>query len=146
MKHPGRVAIVVGVVAVVITLGVWGLSASETDPGVGRDAPTLPAAIETLSPGPGELVRPQDTITIDLRDDLTGVLLLRREQGSTVEIPEDQLERVIPLGQLSFRTGPDQELARFEPGEYTATVYFWPQAKPRPDRPASYSWRFRAGA
>lgn len=134
------------VVGLVITLGIWAVSSSETQTGLQRNVPTLPSAIETLSPGPGELTRLQDTITVDLRDDLTGVLILTREGATGFEVPEDQLERVVPLGQLSFRTGPDQEISRFEPSAYRVTVLYWPQGKPRPDQPASYSWEFRAGA
>lgn len=146
VRHPGRVLTVILAVGIVVTLGVWAISSAETDTGLTRDAPLLPSSVEHLRPGPGELVRPQDTILVDLRDDLIGVLVLGPPGGSAFEVPEDQTERVIPLGQLSFRSGPDQELERFEPGTYRATVLYWPQDEPRPDRPASYSWEFRAGA
>lgn len=146
VRHPGRVLTVAIVVGSVITLGIWAISSAETETGLGRNVATLPASIETLSPGPGELARLQDTITVDLADDLTGVMRVTRADGVGFEVPEDQLERIVPLGQFSFRTGPDQELTRFEPGTYTVTVLYWPQTKPRPDSPASYSYQFRAGA
>ena len=129
---------IVGVVVVaVLNLGALLLSQSDTRP-QGR---TLPSTIDSVSPGPGELARLQDTITADLRDDLTGVLVIDGQ-----EVPEDQLDRIVPLAQVSFRPGPDTDLARFEPGEHTVVVYFWPQGKERPERPDAYSWRFRAGA
>ena len=146
LRHPGRVLTVVIVVGSVITLGVWAISSAETETGLGRNVATFPSSIETLSPGPGELARLQDTITVDLADDLTGVMRVTRAGSDGFEVPEDQLERIVPLGQFSFRTGPGQELSRFEPGTYTVTVLYWPQAKPRPDNPASYSYQFRAGA
>ena len=137
---------VVLMLGAVVTLGVWGLTTAETDTGTARNAPTFPAAVETLVPGPGELARRQDTITVDLRDDLTGVLVVRPPDGPPFEVPEDQLDRVVPLGQLSWRSGPEQELERFEAGNYRLTVLYWPQAKPRPATPSAYTWEFRVGA
>lgn len=125
------------VVLAALNLAVIALDESDTSP-AGRD---LPSAIDSVTPAPGELVRLQDTIGADLRDDLTGVLVL-----DGAEIPEDQLERVVPLAQVTFRPGPDQDLTSFEAGDHTLEVLYWPQGKPRPSRPSSYSWSFRAGA
>src|SRR3972149_2331635 len=105
LRHPWRWAIGAVVVVAVLNLAVVALDESDTSPG-GR---TLPSAIDSLTPAPGELVRLQDTVGADLRDDLTGVLLL-----DGVEIPEDQLERVVPLAQVTFRPGADKDLASFE--------------------------------
>jgi hypothetical protein len=137
LRHPWRWVLVGLVVIVVLNLAVIGLDESDTTPG----GHTLPSAVDSVTPAPGELVRLQDTIGADLRDDLTGVLVL-----DGAEIPEDQLERVIPLAQVTFRPGPDQDLEKLEPGEHTLVVLYWPQGKERPARPASYSWSFRAGA
>jgi hypothetical protein len=125
------------IVVVVLNLAVLLLSQSDTQP-QGR---TLPSTIDSVSPGPGELARLQDTITADLRDDLTGVLVL-----DGVEIPEDQLERIVPLAEVSFRPGPDKDLTRFEPGLHNVAVRYWPQGKERPAKPGVFSWSFRAGA
>ena len=46
----------------------------------------------------------------------------------------------------AFVARAQEDLVRFEPGEHTVVVYFWPQGKERPERPGAYSWRFRAGA
>jgi len=135
--HPWRWVIVAVVVIAALNLAIFGLSSSDTSP----EGRTLPSTIDSLTPPPGELIRLQDTIGADLRDDLTGVLLL-----DGVEIPEDQLERVVPLASVTFRPGPDQDLERFEAGEHTLTVLYWEQGKPRPANPDSYSWSFRAGA
>ncbi len=137
VTHPWRWVIVGVVVLAVLNLAIIGLSSSDTSP----EGRTLPSTIDSLTPRPGELVRLQDTIGADLRDDLTGVLLL-----DGVEIPEDQLERVDPLGVVTFRPGPDQDLERFEAGEHSLTVLFWEQGEERPADPDSYSWSFRAGA
>jgi hypothetical protein len=135
-RHPWRVAIVVGVLVVVANLGVFLLAESDTS----REGRTFPNTIDTVIPLPGEITRVRDTVTADLRDDLTGVLVI-----DGTEVPEDQLERVVPLGQVSFRPGPDRDLSRFAPGDHTITVLYWSQKTDRPARPGSYSWSFRAG-
>ena len=144
ITHPGRVLTVVLMVGAVITLVIWALVSSQTDTGIARNAPTFPSAVETLIPGPGELAGRQDTISVDLRDDLTGVLIVQPPDGPAFEVPEDQLDRVVPLGQLSWRPGEGQELERFAAGNYQVTVLYWPQAKPRPETPSADSWTVRA--
>jgi len=138
IAHPWRWVVVGLVVIAVLNLAVIGLSTSDTSSPEDR---TLPSTIDSVMPAPGEIIRLQDTIGADLRDDLTGVLVL-----DGVEIPEDQLERVVPLAVVTFRPGPGQDLERFETGEHTLEVLYWEQAKPRPANPDSYSWSFRAGA
>jgi len=135
--HLWRWVIVGAVVIIVLNLAVFGLDSTDTSP----EGRTLPSTLDSVTPSPGELVRLQDTIGADLRDDLTGVLLL-----DGVEIPEDQLERVVPLAVVTFRPGEDKDLESFEAGEHTLTVLYWEQGKERPARPDSYSWSFRAGA
>jgi len=137
LKHPWRVAIVVGALLLVANLFVFLLSQSDTK----REGRAFPPAVDAVAPLPGELIRPQDTIIADLRADLTGVLVLDGQ-----EVPEDQLDRVTTLGQVSFRPGPDKDLDEFAPGPHTAVVRYWEQGKPRPAHPASYSWSFRVGA
>ncbi|MBM3660226.1 MAG: hypothetical protein FJW95_12105 [Actinobacteria bacterium] len=144
VKHPGRVLTVVLMLGAVVTLAIIGLSRAETDTGIARDAPLAPSAVEAVIPGPGELSGRQDTITVDLRDDFTGVLLVQPPDGPAFEVPEDQMDRVVPLGRLSWRPGENQELERYQAGNYKVTVLYWPQAKPRPETPAGYTWTFRA--
>lgn len=146
VRHPGRALTVVVAVGVVITLLIWAGMSADTETGPTRDVATLPSAVQSVSPGPGELARLQDTILVDLRDDLMGVLVIDAPDRAPFEVPEDQTERVLALGQLSFRTGPGQELTKFETGTYRLTVLYWPQAKARPEQPTGYTWDFRAGA
>jgi hypothetical protein len=139
VEHPGRVAIVISTLAVVIALVAVALHRSDTDT---RNERIYPTSVETVTPRPGELIRQQDTITADLRDGLTGVLLI-----DGAEVPLDQLEIVKPLSQISFRPGPGKDLERFEPGDHTATVLSWVGTQfNRPAKVGSYSWRFRVGA
>lgn len=136
-QHPWRLVITAVVLLAVLNLGILLFSQSDTR----REGRNLPATIDTLNPLPGEIIRVSDTITADLRNDLTGVLLI-----DGAEVPEDQTDRVAPLGEVSFRPGPDKDLTKFTPGLHTATVVYWEQGKSRPKKPGAYSWSFRAGA
>jgi hypothetical protein len=136
-RHPWRIVITVVVLLTVVNLAIVLLNESDTN----REGRTFPNGIETVSPRPGELLRPQDTINADLRNDLTGVLLI-----DGAEVPEDQTLRVENLGEVGFRTGPGTDIESFKPGLHTATILFWQQGKPRPSRPAAYSWTFRVSA
>jgi hypothetical protein len=137
-RHPWRVAIVaVGLIAV-LNLGVILIANSDTTPGGKVE---LPTDVESISPTNGALASLVDDVTVDLADNLTGVLVIDGH-----EIPEDQLNRIEELGVISFRPGPDKEFSRFLAGDNTVVVKYWPRTKPRPETPASYGWRFRAAA
>jgi hypothetical protein len=143
-QHPGRVAVVVIALLLVLNLAIVLLENADTSPG-GQNP--LPATVESVSPEPGSIAGPVDTITVDLDDSLTGVLLVKHG-GRYVEIPEDQLARVVGLSQISFRPGPDKEITRFDAGENDVVVLFWSKTRPggRPKHPASYSWSFQVKA
>ncbi len=131
-----RVAIVVGVLLAVVNLLVYLGTQMNTD----DTAKGAPVAVQSVLPEPGSIVRQQEDLVADLRDDLFGVLLV-----DGIEIPEDQLQRVVPLGRVSFRPGPDKEFERWSPGVHQAQVLYWPQTDERPDNPASFNWTFRSG-
>ena len=137
-RHPGRVAIVVITLLVVLNLGVILLASTDTSPG-GR--PSLPSDVESISPERGALVGPVDDVTVDLLDGYTGVLVIDGK-----EIPEDQLDRVPELGIITFRPGRDKDISRFSAGDNTAEVLYWPRTKDRPDTPGRFGWRFRVAA
>jgi hypothetical protein len=139
-KHPGRVAIVAVTLLVVANLGIILLNEQDTSQ-TGPKA--LPQDIEAVSPLPGELTGLVDTVSVDLADRYTGVLVI-----DGVEIPEDQLQRVEGIQTVSFRPGPGKEFSQFRAGENTVTVKYWDGRLQ--DRPAnglySYSWTFKASA
>jgi hypothetical protein len=143
-RHPGRVAVVVIALLVVLNLTIVLLDNSDTSPG---GVNPLPATVESVSPLPGSIAGPIDTITVDLDNSLTGVILIK-VRGRYVEIPEDQLERVVELSQISFRPGPGKEITRFPAGENDVLVYYWSKTRPggRPKHPASYAWNFQVKA
>ena len=84
-RHRGGAIVAVGPSAV-LNLGVILVANSDTTPG-GKAA--LPTDIESISPENGALAGLVDDVTVNLRDNLTGVLVI-----DGVEIPEDQLKRV----------------------------------------------------
>lgn len=135
-EHPGRVAVVVVGMLVVLNLGVWLIATSES----GAPGPTLPEHIEMLSPAPGDVAKSQDTIIVDLRTGLTGSLVVNGH-----EIPRDQLELNEPLGVISFRPGPDKDFERWPTGDIAVEVLTWPQTDDRPEDPDRYGWTFRVG-
>jgi hypothetical protein len=143
-QHPGRVAVVVIGLLIVLNLGIVLLDNSDTSPG---GLNPLPATVESVSPEPGSIAGPVDTVTVDLDDSLTGVLLIKHN-GRYVEIPEDQLDRVVELGQIGYRPGPGKEITRFPAGENDVVVLYWSKTRPggRPKHPASYSWSFQVKA
>jgi hypothetical protein len=137
-RHPWRVAIVIVALLAAANLAIFVLAKSDTS----RESTTgLPFDIVSLQPRPGELIRPQDTVTAQLRTNLTGVLVLDGQ-----EIPEDQIDRVAELGEVSFRPGAGKDLRQFPPGTHTLVVKYWLQGKPRPVHPVAFAWTFRVGA
>ena len=138
-KHPWRVAIVVLGVLAVLNLGFLLLHKSDTS--VVTKAGTLPATIVSLQPTPGGIIRPQDTIIVQLQPTLTGTLVLDGQ-----EIPTNQLEKVPELGEVSYRPGPGRGLEQFAPGRHSVTVEYWLQTKKRPIHPGTYTWSFQVTA
>jgi hypothetical protein len=139
-RHPGRVAVVVIALVVVVNLAIVLGHNTDTTP-ASSNRGGLPATIESISPQRGELTGLIDDITVDLDDSYTGVL-----EVDGIEIPEDQLDRIEQLGVISFRPGPGKEIARLRAGENTVVVLYWLRTDPRPAKPFSFSWRFRAAA
>lgn len=136
VQHPGRVAIIVVGLLLAANLAVFAVVQSDTNPVGVQNAPT---AIQQLTPEPGALIQPQDTVSVDLVDTFTGVIKV-----DGVEIPEDQLTRIIALGEVAFRPGPGREFDRWSPGTHTAAVIFWPQTKTRASA-TGYTWQFKVG-
>jgi hypothetical protein len=138
-RHPWRVAIVVGTLLVVLNLGFVALNESDTTP-VG---PNLPARVTDVTPAPNSIVGLIDDVSATLQSGYSGSLVI-----DGVQIPDDQLDRVVGLNQISFRPGPGKEIGRFRAGDNTAVVEYW-EGRPqdRPEKPPySFGWRFRAAA
>jgi hypothetical protein len=103
--------------------------------------PALPEQVQQVYPAPNAIADPDTQISVDLNDTFMGVL-----QFDGVEIPEDQLTRVVELGTVSFDPGEGLEFSEFDAGQHTATVVYWSQTKSRETDARSFSWRFRVAA
>ncbi len=136
-EHPGRFAIVaIGlmiVASLVVFVGMESDTKSSTDP----DA--LPSEIASTQPAPGTLNKPQQSVAVALRDDLTGVLII-----DGVEIPEDQLDRPTQSSMV-FQPGPEKEFTRFSTGPHLVQAVFWPSIRSRDDA-KTYTFGFRTTA
>ncbi|MDQ1448621.1 MAG: hypothetical protein QOC79_1592, partial [Actinomycetota bacterium] len=135
-RKPMRVLIVVG--GLLLAVNVWIIA------GVSQRTnrePTLPSAVEELIPKPGDLVSPQSSIGVNLRNDLSGAL-----QFDGAEIPQDQLVEQPTEGILTFSPGPGKDLGKLPQGRHTITVVYWPRASTREQGSTSFSWRFEVGA
>ena len=77
-----------------------------------------------MFPAEDSVVRPQETVGFDLRDDLVGVLLL-----DGVRIPEDQYEGDRAVGQVFWRPGEGKEFRELPEGRHRATAEYWAATK-----------------
>jgi len=137
-RHPWRViTVAVGLLVVLNLAFLVGRSSDTSEPGTEG----LPSTVESVRPDPGTQADRRIAVTADLRDDLTGVLVIDGQR-----IPEDQLEYSLPQGIITFRPGSDKDLEAFEAGEHTVQVLYWEQTEDEPPDPESYGWRFRATA
>src|SRR4051812_45963819 len=101
-RNPLRVLIVVG--GLLLAANIWiiaGINQRSNDEG------TLPDAIEEVIPKPGDIVSPQSTLGVNLRNDLAGVL-----EFDGARIPEDQLEMQVTQGIIQFTPGSGKDLTR----------------------------------
>jgi hypothetical protein len=130
-----RIGIVVAVIALGIALLV--VAARQDSDAV----PTLPADLESVSPAPNAIADPMTQIGVNLGDTFTGVL-----QFDGVEIPEDQLARIVELGQVTFDPGDGREFTKFDAGQHTVTVVYWHQTETRENDSHRFTWHFRVAA
>lgn len=82
--------------------------------------------------------RPQSEISVDLQDGYIGRLII---DGKV--IPDDEVEKVIALGQYTFLPGKGKMIEMFEAGPHTAQILYWEADKPEPSTPENYTWSFR---
>src|SRR5207237_1166994 len=85
-RHPWRFVIVATGLVVAANLLWFAGHTADT----GTHARTLPSEVTGVFPTPGSQVRVQDSVTVGLRPDLIGVLVI-----DGVELPESQLTRVV---------------------------------------------------
>lgn len=154
LAYPTRTkVIVVAVLAVAIGLIVLaGLSTSEGGDGVavsGGDAQgqagtgTPPAdGVERVFPRDGSEILGQERIGIDLAPGWTGELMLVKEGGDAVTLPEDELVRD-ELNQVLYQPGPGKTVERLS-GDYCMAATIWDQTRGREASQRVETWCFSA--
>lgn len=135
-----------GLVLLGVNLAILGGATQSNDDGTAA----LPSAIERLVPEPGAVIRPQDDVGIDLRDDLQGQLTIDPPNDQAVTISPEQYTGDPNLGLFTFRPAPDREFREFAPGQHVVIAEFWPRTMSytqalEQNRLDSFSWSFRVG-
>lgn len=124
------------VISLLVAVGVAGLLIAFSE---GKSEPpvvTVPG-VESVAPRPNTLALRQDRVIADLQNGFDGVL-----QIDGTEIPDDQLQRTIELGIVSFAPGPEKEFEELAPGRHRARVIFWSVADGRGKDDRTYEWFF----
>lgn len=129
-------AVVIAAIALIVANLII-VAIVETRTGTESQTNVLPQDVTSISPVPGSTVRPQDTISVDLRDGLIGDLYI---DGRV--IPVDQTTQVPALGVISFRPGPGKEITQFSPGRHSVEIRWRALRAPVDMVDGSYSWEF----
>lgn len=114
---------------------VYAFQASPTD----RRPSCVAPNIEQVFPCAGDIDLRQDEIGVDLASGFTGVLFV-----DGVEIPEDQLQRIEPLGQYFYTPTREGETGELRPGRHCATAEYWPIGGRRERGSQRYTWCFQS--
>lgn len=120
------IPLVIAAVAIVAAFYVGG--GSDTPPADDR-------VVEALIPGNNDKVLQQAEVGIDLQSGWDGSLTV-----DGTPIPLDQLNKVLPLGRITFQPGPGKALEYLPAGQNCVVARFWPQATP--EQNLSRSWCF----
>ena len=125
-------AVAVGAVAL-IGYGLFG-----TDD---REQAVPPPQVESYAPVDGAQVTSQITISVDLQDDHTGVLVV-----DGLEIPLDQIAiGADDIGILQYRPTEGSATGELQPGLHRVVVEFWPSTQSRAAS-QTFRWEFRVTA
>jgi hypothetical protein len=138
--HPWRVVIVIGGLALVVSLFIaLGYNSDTSDKG----RQELSADVRQVRPAPGSIANPLDDIEVRLRSGLTGVLVL-----NGTRLPEDQLVIDTATSTITFRPVEGSEVSRLAAGRNDVSVLYWRQTEPEPPpgERESFGWSFQVGA
>lgn len=106
-----------------------------------RDVEELQAVdevIESVSPGNGDEVLAQSSVSIDLAEGYFAELTI-----NGIKIPEAELRRIDALNSVEFQPGEGRSMERLKPDVNCANALYWPLAQGR-SAARSYRWCFTA--
>lgn len=79
----------------------------------------LPFAVESFSPGEGDLVVQPVKVVLDLRPDYTATFVI-----DGIPIPEDQVDTILQTGRHQFEPGPGKAIEQWSPGSHTVVATY----------------------
>jgi hypothetical protein len=83
------------------------------------DEAQLPDAVESFSPGEGDLVVQPVRVVLDLRSGYEASLVI-----DGIPIPEDQIDAIPQTGRYQFEPAPGKVIERWTPGEHTVVATY----------------------
>lgn len=117
-----------GFIAIVIGAVLFG-------PSGGSDS--LPAPVEAIAPGDGDLVLRQTTVVLDLESGYRAQLTI-----DGTPIPDAQMRRIEGTGLHEYAPGPGKVIEEWAPGFHVVEAT-WDREGALPD-PGTLTWSFRA--
>lgn len=94
--------------------------------------------VEELIPGEDTNVLRQSEVGIDLLAGWDASLVVNGER-----IPDDELDRIVELGRITYNPGPEQSVESLLVGRNCVSATYW--AVPTPEETFTRSWCFQAG-
>lgn len=129
-----RRLIVVAMLALAAAVFATAVVIYQSSPG----GPSLPAAIQSVSPQVGTNVLSQTDVTVDLAVGYTAELEI-----NGIVIPENELFRVEALNQLSYQPRDGKVVPKLLPDRNCVRVFYWLISQGDRDR-QNYTWCFDA--
>lgn len=83
------------------------------------DEARLPDAVESFSPGEGDLVVQPIQVVLDLRADYEARFVI---DGTS--IPPEQVDSILQTGRYEFEPGPGKVIERWSPGDHTVVATY----------------------
>lgn len=125
------------VIPLLLAIAAGGVTAlALSDDGVGGSPEDQ--VIESLHPGDGDQTLRQGEVGIDLITGWDASLSI-----DAIPIPDDQLDKVVDLGQVTFRPGAGKVLPYLQAGQNCATATYWQRAT-GPEQSFTRTWCFSA--
>ncbi len=83
------------------------------------DPASLPDAVESFSPGEGDLVVQPIKVVLDLQADYDARLVI-----DGIAIPPEQVDSIVATGRHQFEPGPGKAIEQWTPGEHTVVATY----------------------